>query len=526
MRGGLKSRSQTLSDLSAQASLDVLVIGAGATGVSTALLAAQSGCQVALLEARDFGSGTSSRSSKLLHGGVRYLAQGRIGLVRQALRERSHFVQWAPHLAQPLSFVLPATSVWERSLHRLGLGLYQGLAGSHSLGATSTVDADELQRRWPELKSKHWAGGVAYWDALFEDARMALWLASDAQAHGAHVLNHAEVTALHALGSGGFEVAWRDTLSGTTHGLRARCVINACGVWVDHVRQLRPPTQQASRVHRDTITPSQGIHLVLRWPQGVPEHRHALLWPHTADGRVLFFIPWLGHWLVGTTDTWVPEVSEEPRALAHEIEFLCQEASKVLQTPIDQSQVCSVWAGLRPLAVDPRRAQAGAGGRVSREHAVQVDYDGLINVLGGKWTTCRVMAQDALQVAQRVTGLRWQAPELIAHPDGGSASASPVSLTQPPGLHLYGPLQDQVRATQGADVDLGLGLSEAMVRHAVRHEQACTVQDVLARRHRMLFLDARLAQEVAPQVSEIMTQEGVSNPQLSAFLQTCQQYQI
>jgi glycerol-3-phosphate dehydrogenase len=380
MLAGLKPRRQVID---ADRSVDLLVIGAGATGTSVARAAARSGLRVALLEAHDHGSGTSSRSSKLLHGGVRYLAQGRLGLVRQALQERSHFLSFAPHLAQALPFVVPSSSWAEHALHRLGLGFYQHLAGTHSLGATQRMAAADLRQTWPELKHQDWVGGVAYWDALFEDARMALWLAMQAQDAGAHVLNHAEVVHLQALGQAAFEVTWRDRLGGSEHVLRAGCVINAAGVWVDRVRGLQGQARNDSRGSMKTISPSQGIHLVLRWPHGAHDHRHALLSPRTEDGRVLFFIPWLGHCLIGTTDTMVSEISHEPRPLEEDIDFLCREASRVLQTPVDPAQVQSVWAGLRPLAVGPDSARSGSGGRVSREHAIHVDEDGLISVLGG-----------------------------------------------------------------------------------------------------------------------------------------------
>ena len=367
---------------------------------------------------------------------------------------------------------------------------------------------------------------MAYWDALFEDARMALWLALQAQDAGAHVLNHAEVVRLQALGHGAFEVTWRDRLGGSEHVLRAGCVINAAGVWVDRVRGLQGQTRNDPSGSMRTIGPSQGIHLVLRWPQGAPEHLHALLSPRTTDGRVLFFIPWLGHCLIGTTDTMVSEISHEPRPLEQEIDFLCREASRVLQTPVDPAQVQSVWAGLRPLAVGPESTRSGSGGRVSREHAIHADEDGLISVLGGKWTTCRVMAQDALAVAGRINGLPWRPGPADGFEANHQDKDEATPLTAEPGLHLYGPMQGLVQSIQGSEQALGLGLTEAMVRYAVRHEQACTVQDVLARRHRMLFLDARMAQSVAPLVARIMREEGVVQPQLLEFLDSCPQYQI
>jgi glycerol-3-phosphate dehydrogenase len=525
----LPPRDRVICALDGETEFDLLVIGAGATGTSVAHLAAQGGCRVALLEARDHGSGTSSRSSKLLHGGVRYLAQGQLGLVRQALRERSHFLNAAPHLAQALPFVIPTQRRWRLGLQGLGLRAYQALAGSASLGDTRILGPERLRDLWPELKPHGWVGAVEYWDAQFEDARMALWLAAQAHRCGAQVLNHAAVTRLRPLQAGAFEVEWRDACNAQTHTLRARCVINATGAWVEQVRALDSPLHLQPTT-RSVLQPSQGVHLALRWPSGHaghPLHDHALLWPSTTDGRVLFFIPWLGHWLIGTTDTLVSEVSHEPKPQAAEVDFLLREASQLLGQALRADQVGSVWAGLRPLASQALRSSGGGGGKLSREHAVHLDSNGLISVVGGKWTTCRVMATDALRLAQRALGLRWRD---AANPAPGPMSArepsDTIALTAPAGTHLYGDEQARLQATPGADRLLGLGLSEAMVRHAVRHEQACTVADVLARRSRMLFLDAHMARVVAPEVARIMRSEGLTQPHLDECLDLCAQYQI
>ncbi len=499
-------RAAHLSHLQCVGKVDVVIIGGGATGLGVAVDAAARGWRVALFEAHDFSEGTSSRSTKLLHGGVRYLAQGHWPLVREALHERSTVLSHAPHLAQPLPFIVPGYRWWHRAFYGLGLSMYGWLAGRHGLGATEVLSAEQVRRCVPNVRAQGLRGGVRYWDGQFDDARLALALARTAAAHGAALLNHCPVTALTEAQGRVTGVLVRDQASGTVWPLAAACVINATGVWVEGVQRMSPSFQPAPA----RVTPSQGVHLVVDrdfLPGG-----HALLVPRTADGRVLFAVPWLGKTLLGTTDTPRADLPVEPEPTAAEVDFILNEAARVLQAAPTRADVRSIWVGLRPLVTSP--IAAGATASLSREHSVWSDASGLVSVTGGKWTTYRAMAEDVLRHAQRAGLLPARPPVTAQLPLWGmSAASDPVRpVSDPPGEHSYGSDRHMLRQVPGAEralwmQDGQLCLSEAMVRHAVRHEMACSVTDVLARRSRLLFLDARHAHDLAPRVGELMAEE-------------------
>ena len=494
--------------------LDVVVIGGGATGLGVALDAAARGFSVALFEADDFAQGTSSRATKLVHGGVRYLAQGNVSLVREALRERAIILANAPHLASPLPFVLPTYGwrgrLWDRWFYGAGLAAYDLLAGGASLGRAGLPGPARLLELAPGTRALGLAGGVTYVDGQFDDARLAVALARTAAAHGAAVLNYCRVVGLTEDARGtatarvhGVEVEDRET--GRRLTVPARCVVNATGVWVDAVRRLDDPSAATM------VTPSQGAHLVVE-REFFPGER-ALIVPRTSDGRVLFAVPWLGKVILGTTDTPLPAstgvLQSEPRPLAAEIDFILTEAANYLARPPSRADVRSAWAGLRPL-VKPPRADGRATKRISREHAIEISRHGLVTVTGGKWTTYRAMAEDVL-AACFTAGLLPKRPagvtrtlRLVGAPPAGEPT---VPLSAPPGLHLYGTEATTVAALPGAGRELLPGLTEAMVRFAVRHEFARTVEDVLARRSRWLFLNAAAAAGVAGDVAEIMAEE-------------------
>ncbi len=499
---------------------DLLVVGGGATGLCVALEAAQRGLDVVLFESHDFASGTSSRSTKLLHGGVRYLAQGQLSLVREALSERAALLKLAPHLAQPLPFVMPAYRWWQQAFYGAGLMLYDLLAGRTGMGRTRWLTREATLQALPGVQDRGLRGGVAYWDGQFDDARLAIALARTAQAAGAQLLNHVEVTDLQHTDQDIRAVSVRDRLTDRQSVMRARCVVNATGVWVDALRQRqaagRPPPARL-------VSPSQGVHLVV--DRSFLPGEHALLVPRTRDGRVLFVVPWLGRLILGTTDTPRPDLPREPRALAEERQFILREASAVLARPVHLSDVRSEWVGLRPLVAAPP-SHGTSTGQLSREHTIVQDADGLVTVVGGKWTTCRAMALDVIEhcrrhalLPQRPTGHR-DTPWLGAP----STTARTHALHAPPGMHLYGTLAPEVLACPGGERLLGLGLTEGMVRYAVRAEYACTVEDVLARRWRALFLDAREARRMAPAVADILQQEGVEDPRLADFTALCAHY--
>lgn len=498
------------------APFDLVVIGGGATGLGVALEAACRGWSVIVVDSHDFASGTSSRSTKLLHGGVRYLAQGNIGLVREALHERTRALANAPHVAQPLEFVIPTRNPWEAMTYTAGLKVYEALSFGNRLGSVQWLGPTAVRERLPGLREGPWCGGVSYYDGQFDDARLALALAKTAGQHGACVLNHVQVVGLLTDKKGRIGgVRVQDRLGvPQDHGdawpepaweISARCVVNATGVWVDEITTLHAAT--APRVRA-----SQGVHLVVD-RRFLPGSR-ALLVPRTRDGRVLFAVPWLGKTLLGTTDTAVQRSEREPQALPEEVDFILREASGYLMHPPERDDVRSVWVGLRPL-VQPRLSSDAtvSTASLSREHVVDVSPSGLITVTGGKWTTYRAMAQEVVQACQRHSGLPGGAPRSTAAM-ALWASAPGFSLADPPGEHLYGTEAATVRALPGAqrwlahDRETGRGiLSEAMVRYAVRHEWACTLHDVLARRSRLLFLDAQQAACVSGDVASLIAQE-------------------
>ena len=516
-------RAELLAQLAEPRTWDLAVVGGGATGLGVALDAAARGYSVLLLESHDFAGGTSSRSTKLLHGGVRYLAQGNLALVREALHERSTVLRNAPHLASRLSFVMPSYAWWQTPFYGIGLKLYDLLAGRAGLGPTAWLSRAQALAALPNLQAAGLCGGVQYWDAQFDDARLALALARTAARHGALLLNYCEVTQLLHEGGRVAGLRCRDVLSGQDYAVQARCVVNATGVWVDGLRQLDGAA--LGRPVQPLVSPSQGVHVVVD-RSFLPGH-HALLVPHTADGRVLFAVPWLGKLVLGTTDTPRSDLPREPRPLRAELDFILGEAGRYLARVPTPADVLSLWVGLRPL-VRPDDAQDPSTRRLSREHTVLVAPSGLVTVTGGKWTTYRAMAEDVLAHCLQA-GLLPAAGagvsanlSLVGSGQGGEPVAGRIQAA--PGPHIYGSEAGFLAALPGADHELAPGLSEAMVRFAARNEYALTVEDVLARRSRLLFLDAALAMELAPEVGRIVAQETGRDPRLPDFLALAQDY--
>ncbi len=526
-------RAALLARLAEPRTWDLAVVGGGATGLGVALDAAARGLSVVLLESHDFAKGTSSRATKLLHGGVRYLAQGNVALVREALRERSTILRNAPHLARPLAFVMPAYRWWEQPFYGLGLKAYDALAGAAGLGRTQWLNAAEVREALPTVQPRGLRGGVQYWDAQFDDARLAVALARTAAAHGALLINHCAVTGLLHEAGRVQGLQCQDAETGARLQVRARCVVNATGVWVDDLRGH--DAQGRGESVRALVAPSQGVHLVV--DRDFLPGEHALLVPRTRDGRVLFAVPWLGKVILGTTDTPREDRSYEPRPLAGEADFILREAAGVLARAPTAADVRSAWVGLRPLvrpeSLAPRDAPAAgrpAGGStagLSREHTIAISPAGLVTVTGGKWTTYRSMALDVIRQCVAHGLLPCDTEEVTANlyligADTGAA-AHPSGLLAS-GLAAYGSEAAVVQALPGADRWLAPDLSEAMVRFAARHEQARTVEDMLARRSRLLFLDAARSAEVAPRVAAILQDETGVDPQLAAFADLARSY--
>jgi glycerol-3-phosphate dehydrogenase len=497
-----------------QKPFDIAIIGGGATGLGVALDAAARGFSVALFEADDFAKGTSSRSTKLVHGGVRYLAQGNVALVREALQERACLLANAPHLAQPLAFVMPGFQWWERGFYGIGLKMYDALAGKRGLGDTQWLSSAQTRKLLPTVRAQGLHGGVKYWDGQFDDARLAVALARTAVAKGACVVNHCRVEGLLHEGKKVVGLTAVDTETGEAFTVHAACVINATGVWVDAVRDMDAASGAVKK--RPMVAPSQGVHLVVD-ASFLPTD-HAMLIPKTADGRVLFAVPWMGKVILGTTDTPRDDLAAEPTPFHVEVEFILNEAGRYLSKAPTRADVRSVWVGLRPL-VKPPEDDGGNTKALSREHTVLVDKSGLVTVTGGKWTTYRAMAEDVLARCFESALLPAKSggvTEHLALAGSPPAGVAVMSLTRSPGELMYGSDLVALRGLPGADRWLwraesdkhgGGGLSEAMVRFAVRFEMARTVEDVLARRSRLLFLDAALAASLADEVAALLAQE-------------------
>jgi glycerol-3-phosphate dehydrogenase len=519
-------RAQLLAKLADDVIYDLAVVGGGATGLGVALDAAARGLRVVLLESHDFAKGTSSRATKLVHGGVRYLAQGNIGLVREALHERTTLLHNAPHLAQPLAFVMPSYHWWETPFYGAGLVAYDALAGKAGLGRTQFLGKAATLKYLPTARSEGLKGGVRYWDGQFNDARLALALARTAALEGALLVNYCEVTGLRYAQGQVAGLDCRDTVGGQAFSVSAKCVVNATGVWVDTLRQLDGDAQGGAG-HQPTkpmVAPSQGVHLVV--DREFLGGDTALMVPKTADGRVLFAVPWLGKVILGTTDTPRHDLAREPLAFEDEINFILEESARYLKKAPTRADVKSIWVGLRPL-VKPPEEDGGQTKGISREHTIVVSRSGLVTVTGGKWTTYRSMAEDVLARCMadgRVPSRPKGATQTLRLVGARGAAVDRQSIALAPGAKSYGDEQDMLATLPGADVALADGLTEAMIRFAARYEYAVTVEDVLARRSRLLFLDAKMAGQLAAKVGAILESETALPAETSAFEALAQQY--
>jgi glycerol-3-phosphate dehydrogenase len=478
---------------------DIVVVGGGATGVGVALDAAARGYEVLLLEQSDFGKGTSSRSTKLVHGGVRYLEQGNISLVMEALKERGLLRQNAPHLVSDLGFVVPNYEWWEAPFYGVGLKVYNLLAGKYGFGTSEVLSKEETLERLPTIKTEGLRGGVVYYDGQFDDARLLVNMVATAVEQGGALVNYAPVTALTRDAEGFVDgVVARDLESGRELRAEARVVVNAAGPFCDAVRRMADPAAAP------LIAPSQGIHLV--FDRSFLPGKTAIMVPHTSDGRVMFAIPWHGHTLVGTTDTPIERADLEPKAFDEEIEFILETAGRYLLKPPTRADVLSVFAGIRPLV---RSGDVKSTATLSRDHTIHIDGSGLLTITGGKWTTYRNMAEDCVNQAATLARL----PEVPCPTRNLSIHGFHRHPETFGDLGPYGSdalaIQDLMRFEPALEARLhpALPYCEAEVVWAARSEMARTVEDVLARRTRALFLNARAAIAMAPRAADLLARE-------------------
>jgi len=506
---------------------DMLVVGGGATGVGVGIDAAARGYDVLLLEQSDFGKGSSSRSTKLAHGGVRYLEQGDIGLVMEALKERGLLLQNAPHLVHDLRFVVPNYDWWETPFYGLGLKLYELLAGKYGFGTSRILSKEETLEHLPTLKTEGLRGGAVYYDGQFDDARLLIHMVATAFEQGATLLNYVEVTGLTKDAQGFVDgVSARDVETGNQFRAGAKVVVNATGAFSDLLRLKADPSAAP------LIVPSQGIHLV--FDSSFLQGESAVMVPHTSDGRVLFAIPWHGHTLVGTTDTPIAAATLEPVAMEQEIEFILATAGQYLTKAPTRDDVLSVFAGIRPLVGATGVASSVfRTAALSRDHVVHIDRSGLVTICGGKWTTYRHMAEDCVDQAATLAQLP-DSPCVTHHLHiHGFCEAT----KQFGSLAVYGSDAYEIRKLIQTSTGLGEPLHEALpyvkaeVIWAARHEMARTVEDTLARRTRALFLNARAALAMAPAVADLMAaelgwDEVTRTKQLAAFRDVASSYML
>ena len=478
---------------------DFVVVGGGATGVGVAIDAASRGYRTLLLEANDFGKGTSSRSTKLVHGGVRYLEQGNVSLVMEALKERGILRQNAPHLVGNLGFVVPNYDWWEAPFYGVGLKAYNLLSGKYGFGPSKILSREETLQRIPTLNQEGLRGGVSYFDGQFDDSRLLINMVATAAEQGATLLNYFPVTQVLKNGEGYVRgVVAHDSEAGTEYEISAKIVVNATGPWTDNLRQMAEP--DAKKI----IAPSQGIHLV--FDRSFLPGDTAIMVPHTSDGRVLFAIPWHNHTLVGTTDTPIQESSFEPSPKSEEVEFILKTAAEYLQKAPKREDVLAVYTGIRPLV---KAGDASNTSALSRDHTIQVDKSGLLSITGGKWTTYRHMAEDCVDQAATLADL----PDRNCLTRNLNIHGFRAPAEDRTHMSFYGSDASKIEQLMRADTALAerlapeLPYTGAEVVWAARFEMARNVEDVLARRTRALFLNSKAAIKAAPKAAHLLAKE-------------------
>ena len=503
---------------------DMVVVGGGATGLGTAVDAASRGFKVVLLEQADFTKATSSRSTKLVHGGVRYLAQGDVGLVVEALRERGIMRKNAPHLVKDQRFIIGNYKWWEKPFYTIGLAVYDILAGKRGLGRSLSMSKKSVVRDIPQIATNGLRGGVVYHDGQFDDSRMGINLMQTIVDLGAIPINYVKVTALRKDDGGKINgVEAQDTLTGTSYSLKAKVVVNATGIFVDDLMKMDAPEKD------NIVMPSQGVHIVV--DSSFLGGETAIMIPKTSDGRVLFGVPWHGKVVLGTTDTPMKEFVLEPRPLDEEIDFILKTAGQYLAKQPKREDVLSVFAGLRPLAAPKKTANGEKTKEISRSHKLVTSDSGLVTITGGKWTTYRDMAEDVVDKAISIGGL----PEVKCKTRTLHVHGYMKNVDRSNYSYVYGSDYEKIQELEkenpewGEKLDPRLDYTAAEAIWAVREEMAITLEDVLSRRFRILLLDARAAVDIAPKVASVMAKEtgkdaAWEKAQVDEFTTLAQQY--
>lgn len=527
MMKGFLNRNRFLNILENVNIWDVIIIGGGATGLGIALDSSSRGYKTLLLEQSDFSKATSSRSTKLVHGGIRYLAQGNIRLVYEALRERGLLLRNAPHLVKKQKFIIPIFNWKMGVMYWTGLKLYEWLSGSLSFGKSRFLSKDEIVRNFPEIKSKELKGGILYYDGQFDDARLAINLAQTCVQKGGILLNYFQVKSLlKKIGNKISGVVAYDLETQKKYSIHSKIVINATGVFSDSISRM---DESACPI---LIKPSQGTHIVL--DKSFFSSSNAIVIPKTADGRVLFCVPWCDHVLVGTTDTFLEKSVLEPKPLEEEIDFILQTFNKYFVLHTKKSDILSAFSGLRPLFV-PNNSCSTKTKDISRSHKLMISSSGLISIIGGKWTTYRKMAEDTVNKAIEI-GKFNKMPSVTKNLKiyGSYSSYKSHNLY----WNKYGEDEYHIKKLIEKNPLLGVSLiskdsssyyTEAEVVWMVRYEMARTIEDVLARRFRLLFLNAKKAIDVAPRVAALMAKElsrdeKWEQSQVTAFKKLAMQY--
>jgi glycerol-3-phosphate dehydrogenase len=534
-----------LAQLEKTAEWDLVIIGGGATGLGAAVDAASRGLKTLLIERADFAKGTSSRSTKLVHGGVRYLAQGNIKLVKEALRERGYLLKNAPHLCSTQAFVIPVYSWFDKIFYGMGLMAYDLLAGKLSLGATKILSAKKTIEFLPSIKTENLKGGILYFDGQFDDSRLAIDLAYTAAEHGATLLNYCSLFGFEKEGKKIAGIICKDEISGNVYRIATKSVINATGVFTDHVMQM----DEAER--EQIVRPSQGIHLVVN--KSFFASTHAMMVPKTADGRVFFAVPWHDAVVLGTTDTAIDTISAEPLPLDSEIDFILEHFNKYNAVAINRADVQSVFVGLRPLV---KSGGAVATATISRDHTIVVSVSGLVTITGGKWTTYRRMSEDAVNNVIFLLNTTSKSKLLVKSEEKKVKSEELRVKSKEKKVK-----SEELRVKNGGcvtsnlqigDPEKRLAMIEAIIAEdtnnakllhenypytiaeiifAIRHELAQTVEDLLARRTRLLFLDAKVAAQVSKTAASLLAKELDKDAdwvakQVTEFEQLAQQYLV